>query len=283
MSAARLERLLADLAARNEDNVSRTESYLELYAFTREHPPDLPWVLIAHLVSRNAGYMMTALAGGLARGDALFTPEALETLLVFLERANYLIFHDAWWHVLHHLLGRSCELAVPRVARFVATECWPRYELGLRRDGPTPELERQLVRDLVTNEQHFIERRVVHNPRFLAARAIVGFLESVGRDAPLVLPCTDAQIRVGRFADVGCRIDAGWRILDQVLHDRARRDEIYAWARAHPHTGARAVYGGRNGQTLRDAWPPDRIRELWGGVHGEPEAAPHWCARRRLA
>ena len=49
------EQMLSERDARNRDNISRTTSYLELYAFARERGIELPWVLMAHLVSRNAG------------------------------------------------------------------------------------------------------------------------------------------------------------------------------------------------------------------------------------
>jgi hypothetical protein len=115
---ARLEGLLAELDGRNSDNVARTESYLELYALTRAHPPDLPWLLMAHLVSRNAGYLMTEAARTLDRGDSALSPHAVRELFLFLERANYLIFFDAWHHVLHHLLGRSADVQPGRCSRF---------------------------------------------------------------------------------------------------------------------------------------------------------------------
>ena len=105
---------------------------------------------------------------------------------------------------------------------------------------------------------------------------MVTFLESIGRDAPLVLPCTDAVIKVGRFGDLDRRIETGHRLFDEVLADRHRRDEIYAWACEHPHTGSRAVYGGRAGAGLRDVWPVQQVRALWSGVHAEPEIDPAW-------
>jgi len=137
-------------------------------------------------------------------------------------------------------------------------------------------LERQLVQELVTNEQNFIERRVVHNPHFGPARAIVGFVEGIGRETPLALPCYEGAIRVRSFGRLGMRIATGWRIFDEVLADRERREEIYAWAREHPHTGSRAVHGGRAGPGIREAWPVAHVRELWGGVHAAPEPDPLW-------
>jgi len=269
-----LERWLAELEARNEDNIARTESYLELYAYTRANPPDLPWVLMAHLVSRNGGYLMTDVANALGRRDSAFAPAALHNLFLFLERANRLIFHDAWYHVVMHLLGRSAGLAPQRTTEFICA-AWPRYE-GAAAAGVTPALERQLVQELVTNEQNFIERRVVHNPRFDAARAIVSFVEGIGRETPLALPCYTGEIRVRSFGRLTMRIATGWHIFDEVLADRARREAVYAWAREHPHIGSRAVYGGRPGPTVRQAWPVAEVRRLWDGVHAPPEADPLW-------
>jgi hypothetical protein len=272
-----LEAWLRELDARNTDNVSRTHSYLELYAYTREHGPELPWLFMAHLVSRNAGYMMTDLARAL---DDDRTPregpirEAIFNLMALLERANYLIFHDAWFHVLHHLLGRSAQLPEGRTPQFVRA-AWPRYEAAAR-DGVDAALERSLVLELVHNEQHFIEHRVVHNPRYQAGQQSLAMIESSGREKPMVFPVGDAQIRVGRFADLRRRIETGAIIFDEVLADRAQRDAAFAWALANPHTGARAVYGGRGYRTLRESWPVERVRGIFADIHAPPEPDPDY-------
>lgn len=271
---ARLTALLAELDERNLDNVTRTESYLELYALTRAHPPDLPWLLMAHLVSRNAGCLMTEIAAALDRGDCGVAPPALRELFLFLERANHLIFFDAWYHVLHHLLGRSAELAPDRCSRFMR-EAWARHE-GARRAGPPhPAAERALVSDLVTNEQNLIERRVAHHPRFAVAQALVALAEAFGQEPPVVLPCTQASIQVGGFARLERRIRAGMRIFD-AMADRATRDAMYAWARRHPHDGSRPPWGGPERPKLRDAWPAHAVRALWDGIHAPPEPDPGW-------
>jgi hypothetical protein len=265
-----LDRWLAELDERNADNVARTVSYLELYAWTRARGADLPWVLMAHLVSRNAGYLMSDLArqldGALGADPAL--AEAARTLFLLLERANWLIFHDAWHHVLHHLRGRSAALASPRTPRFVIA-AWRRHEAAAD--------ERQLVLDLVHNEQHVIERRAVHHPHLAAGARLIDLVERSGREKPLHFPLADAPaITIGGFAQVARRIEAGRRIFDEVIADRGRRDALYAWARAHPHTGSRQVYGGRPGPTVRQAWPADRARAMWPGVHAPMEPDPDY-------
>ncbi len=263
--------MLAEKDARNRDNVARTESYLELYALCRAYSVELPWVLMAHLVSRNAGYLMTDL--GETRAGSLFTREALNELFLFLERANFLIFDDAWEHVLHHVLGRVSALDA-RTPRFMR-EAWARYEESAAREI-TPALERSLVVDLVTNEQNLIESRVVHDARFARSRAMIAFFEDAQVDGAVVLPLTRARIRVGAFAQLEKRIDAGRRIFDEVLAGREGRDAIFAWAVAHPHTGSRTTYkSDAEARTLREAWPVEEVVRLWAGVHApqEPDAA----------
>jgi hypothetical protein len=251
-------RLLAEKDERNADNVARTESYLELYALTVENGADLPWLLMAHVVSRNAGYLMTDVARAKGRSPELPWNE----LFLFLERANFLIFHDAWDHVLSTLAG---ERELPRAPAFMR-DAWARH-----RARPSGEGERDLVLDLVHNEQHYIERRVVHNPRFAAALRMVGMAELSGRDKPIVLPMTDAEIKVGAFAEIARRIETGRRIFDEVLADRGRRRGIFEWALARPHTGDRAVAGGKPGATLREVWPVDAVRALDPRIHDRPE------------
>ncbi|HTJ45889.1 MAG TPA: DUF2515 family protein [Kofleriaceae bacterium] len=250
---------LDELDVRNEDNVSRTAAYLELYTHLRAQDLDLPWVLMAHLVSRNAGYLMSDLARQVERMPLM--KSAIENLFALLERANWLIFHDAWWHLGCHLLGRPLER--PRVPEFMI-EAWARRSS-----------ERELVLDLVHNEQHLIEHRAVHHPDLAEGARLLAMIEQSGREKPLVFPIPDApSISVGGFADLSKRIDTGRRIYDQVLADRDRRDALWAWARAHPHTGSREVYGGKPGPTIRAAWPPARARSIWAGVHEPMEPDP---------
>lgn len=256
---------LDTLDERNRDNVARTESYLELYRYTVDHPPALPWVLMAHLVSRNAGYWMTSLARRIER-----RPEqapALENLFLLLERANFLIFHDAWFHCVTYLRDGPEGLPPGRVTAYVR-EAWTRF-------AKEPD-ERRLVVDLVVNEQNFIEHRVVRAERFALAMSMIDVIEASGRERPIALPDTDAAITVGGFRELDRRIRTGERIFDEALADRARRDRIAAWAEAHPHTGDAAVAGQEATHELRDAWPVARVRSLDETIHDAPVSDPHW-------
>lgn len=266
MDVARLDRWLSELDERNRDNLTRTDSYLELYAWTRAHGCELPWVLMAHLVSRNAGYQMSDLGRHLARGADPVQSEAVRWLFVLLERANFLIFWDAWYHVLHALAGRASSLTSPRTSRFMI-DAWARHE----REGG----ERPLVVDLVTNEQNLIERRVVHNPALVQGRRLIELIEAGRREQPLNFPVPDAPlITVGGFSHLDRRITAGIRIYDEVIADRGRRDALFEWAVAHPHTGSRAVYGGKPGPTVREVWPLPAVLRMWDPIHSPAEPDP---------
>jgi hypothetical protein len=259
-----LERWLDELPIRNRDNVSRTESYLELYAHTAANPPDLPWLLMAHLVSRNAGYWMSDLAARMERKPE--QAEGLTNLFLLLERANFLIFHDAWYHVLQYLSGREPQAG--RAPRFIR-EAWARHRAD-------PSRERELVLDLVINEQNYIEHRVVHAPRFEVGLALIGFIEASGREKPISFPLTAAEIRVGGFAQLDKRILTGQRIFDEVLADRDHRRRLFEWAKERPHTGDRSVIGEAPSPPIRSAWTVERVTSLDAGIHAEPEPDPRW-------
>jgi len=75
---------------RNRDNVERTRAYLELY----QRHPEIHWALLAHLVSRNAGWSLTDLRGELL--PRLLSATEQRYLFLFLERGDWLIFRDAF-------------------------------------------------------------------------------------------------------------------------------------------------------------------------------------------
>jgi hypothetical protein len=261
------ERLLGELDARNVDNAARTNAYLELYALTRTGPVELPWLLMAHVVSRNAGYLMSDLSTAIERQNTVFSRAALEEMFLFLERSNYLIFWDAWHHVLLHLLGRSHELD-DRTPAFIRG-AWDRYERDAA-GGVSAGLERRIVLELVQNEQELLERHVIHHPRFPQSRAMTTFFEAARAERPMVLPVSDAKITVGGFLLLDRRIAAGRRIFDEVIGPRGARDAIFAWVRERPHTGSREVAGGKPTPPIADAWPIKRVRGLWPEVHTPP-------------
>ena len=104
---------------------------------------------------------------------------------------------------------------------------------------------------------------------------LLDLIEASGKEKPLVFPAADApEIRVSGFAHLARRIAAGQRIFDEVVADPARRQAMFEWSLAHPHTGSRAIYGGTAGPGVREAWPLEIVRGLWAHVHADPEPDP---------
>ena len=74
----------------NLNNVTRTKAYLDFY----NRHPEIHWAFLGHMVSRNGGWNMTDLKGGLL--SRLLTKKEVESFFIFLERGNWLIFQDAY-------------------------------------------------------------------------------------------------------------------------------------------------------------------------------------------
>lgn len=121
-----LEARLSERAQHNTDNLTRTAFYR---AYWQAHP-EVTWALLAHLVSRNAGYQMTDLRRHIERcqrgsrwlgqvggrlAAALRIERAFTQLVRFLEAGNYLIFHDAYAQLAAYAAAKEA---------LVETGCW---------------------------------------------------------------------------------------------------------------------------------------------------------------
>lgn len=141
----------------NRSNITRTEAYYDCY---REFP-ELHWSFLAHMVSRNAGWNMTDLKGGLL--SDVVTDQLREDMYQMLERSNALIFLDAYPQLLLYIhsrrLGRSLFHLLPefRVSAFMRP-FWERF--WIERDSAL------LAVGLIINEQNYIEGRVIQNSYF---------------------------------------------------------------------------------------------------------------------
>lgn len=149
---------IADITQRNNvSNLSRTSAYLECY----NAYPELHWALLAHLVSRNAGWNMTDLKGG-QLGNML-SEEDKQATYRLLERSNALIFQDAYPQLLLYMKSRELStslfhlLPYFHVSRFMIP-FWNRF--WLERNSSL------LAVGLIINEQNYIEHRVVKHPYY---------------------------------------------------------------------------------------------------------------------
>lgn len=74
----------------NQNNVTRTQAYLQFYL----KYPEIHWALLGHMISRNVGWNMTDLKGDLL--TKLLTERDQKAFFSFLERGSWLIFQDVY-------------------------------------------------------------------------------------------------------------------------------------------------------------------------------------------
>ncbi|WP_438347219.1 DUF2515 family protein [Paenibacillus sp. FA6] len=141
--------------AANQSNITRTQAYLHCY----ESYPELHWALLAHMVSRNGGWKMSDLKGGLM---ADLTDGSLrDDIYRMLERCNALIFQDAYPQLQLYMHSRQhgCSffhlLEHFHVSTFM-NSFWSHFWLDRN--------SALLAVGLIINEQHYIEDRVIQQP-----------------------------------------------------------------------------------------------------------------------
>lgn len=287
-------------AQENVNNLTRTAAYLRMYL---AHP-ELHWALLAHLVSRNGGWNMTDLRGDVVR--PVLTKEVSLRYFAFLERCNYLIFHDAYPQLL--LYEESKKRGTPLfdllpglgVSIFMRT-AWETF-WEERKPGP-------LVTAQIVNEQSYIERRVVQSPAYGEIFSEPSFCaQSLFHLVSVFFPAQGASggavrlygNRVRDFTSLTERIAVG-KSLYALLFPRTtirRSDEptddaaavaavssgpvaeFLHFAKGVPHTGSRADYlpdfFSRHPQSGRLYSPT--LQEAWPDAAPAPVESGDWCS-----
>lgn len=267
-----IERIRKDTAEANRNNVTRTEAYRNVYF----HAPELHWALLAHLVSRNGGWNMTDLQGEWL--PRLLADSQRRDVFLFLERANALIFSDAYPQLLLYQwsrsLGRSLFHLLPAfgVSRFMM----PVWKLFWReRDSAL------LTMSLIVNEQHFIEGRVVRSPYFdqRVLHTLFFGLQSLLQLNGVFFPYGSADEEEGgcgelrlaglileNFRDLEERIEFGKRLYAMLFGVPQVFEGARGFAAAVKHSGSRGDYAPHLFEDVRHR-PPRRIYEekLLGG------------------
>lgn len=231
-------------ALANRNNVTRTEAYLRFY---REHE-EVHWALLAHLVSRNGGWNMTDLKGEWL--PILMDKPSIQAYFWFLERSNWLIFHDAYPQLLLYaeMKRRKKDLTSLLAPLGVSSFMRPFWQEFLAAQDSA-----RLTRALIVNEQQYIEQRVVHKP--YTVHRIFSTLVFLAQSAfslnqvlfPFQARPTDQRyelvgINVHDFPAVEQRIAVGKALYALLYQDAARFEQIRQFAFRIPHTGSRADY-----------------------------------------
>ncbi|MBO8162628.1 MAG: DUF2515 family protein [Brevibacillus sp.] len=231
-------------AALNRNNLTRTQAYLDF--FTRY--PEVEWALLAHLVSRNGGWNMTDLRGEWL--PRLMSDEDIRSFFAFLERSNWLIFHDAYAQL---LLYAEMKRAGADLTALLPALGVSRFMVPIWRDFLYSQDSQRLSRALIINEQQYVEQRVVRQPfyRHQVLQSFAFLAQSVlslnqvlfpYRERPGDEPLQLIGVSINNFPDVDTRINVGITLYKLLFDDSKRLRSILGWAKEIKHTGSRADY-----------------------------------------
>lgn len=269
-----LTRYIQELTGKlNKDNISRTNAYKKYF----DRHPEVKWALLASFVSRNAGWSMTDLKGSLF-GPGLSDAQQKWLFLTY-ERANWLIFSDAYPQLLLYQLSKQFEkplfhlLPALGVSSFMEAE-WERF--WHERD------QKRLMYALIINEQNTIQTPIIQNPLFK---------KNVFHTIPfqvcewfhfntVIFPTVEGVfygVSVKRFTSLKERIKLG-KQLSQLLFRPELFPFFFHFTTYVPHTGSRfdmerwAGAMSRSSPFLRTCFPViahslDGVKTDW--FHGE--------------
>ncbi|SDT43685.1 Protein of unknown function [Paenibacillaceae bacterium GAS479] len=273
--AALVQRIRAETARMNRNNVTRTEAYRAFYL----RRPEVHWALLAHMVSRNGGWNMTDLQGEWL--PRLLDMSKRRCTFGMLERANALIFHDAYPQLrLYEESRRSGRSQLHLLPRFgVSVFMQPIWQQFLRTGDALP-----LTIGLIVNEQHFIEERVVQNPYYRRKVLNTFFfgMQSVLQLNQLVFPYGKdeggdplvAGLILEDFSDLHERIEFGKRLYALLFGMPGVSKGVLAFVKAIRHTGSRSDYAPELFAQIRRGKPTVAYQERLRGGRLLPGAEP---------
>ncbi|WP_156289205.1 DUF2515 family protein [Oceanobacillus salinisoli] len=223
--------------SQNVDNISRTKAYLSFYLDF----PEIKWSLLASIVSRNAGWNMTDLH--LAPFQTLLGKKEKNELFMTYERANWLIFSDAFPQLLVYKLSKRNHkpmfhlLSNFHVSKFMVKE-WYRYWKTKNKD--------RLMNALIINEQNVIHDPVIKQPYF-KKHVFYNFpymMQDFLFMSAVILPTKSKGlygIYISRFTNLAKRIETGKEIAS-ILFSNEIYPDIMHFLLTVEHTGSRYDY-----------------------------------------
>ncbi|SFL80425.1 Protein of unknown function [Gracilibacillus orientalis] len=243
----------------NINNVTRTQAYMD---FFKKHP-DIEWAFLAHMVARNAGWNMTDLKGSLL--TRLMTQEQQEYFFAFLERSNWLIFHDAF----PQLLLYEESIRKKKNLFYLLPQFGVSFFMKVMWDYYYQTKDKNMISvALIINEQNYIEDRVIQNKDYQAnlLESLEFKIQELLQLNQILFPFSDRkQVKligqsVHQFASLKDRILLGKRLY-QLLFDDEFFDAIYEMALQQRHTGSRKDYWPNIFNNINEANPDQPFQE----------------------
>jgi hypothetical protein len=263
-----IKRIKTETAYKNVNNIARTRSYLEYY----RQFPEIHWAFLGHMVSRNGGWNMTDFKGDLL--SKLLSIDEQNNFFTFLERGNWLIFHDVFPQLLLYQ-----ESVKRKTNLFYLLPC---FGVSLFMEVIWNHFFKNgdkylLAIALVINEQSYLEKRVIQNPYY--KNTVLETLEFKLQDLlslnQILFPYTEREeIKVigqtiHQFASLHDRILLGKRLY-QLLFNRENFPKFFKWASQKPHTGSRKDYWPKLFNDINETIPGNPFKRRTKDCHLKP-------------
>ncbi|MDZ5473219.1 DUF2515 domain-containing protein [Bacillus sp. 31A1R] len=221
----------------NKDNISRTNRYFSYY---KQHK-NIVWSFLASMVSRNAGYNMCDLEGAVF--PKLLKPNFRERLFLTYERANWLIFQDAFPQLLLYHYSTKINRPMFHLLKYFHVSSFMEREWNFywtHRD------DLRLMYALIINEQNVIQKPVMQHPIYKKRvfHSMLFSLQDWFHFSAVLFPTCSGQLfgaSVNGFRSVDKRIDLGKRLAD-ILFNPKNYPSIFEFAEKTKHTGSRGDY-----------------------------------------
>ena len=222
---------------KNLDNISRTNAYLDYYLET----PEMIWAFLASMVSRNGGYNMCDLQGEWF--PKMIDPAIRQRLFLTYERANWLIFRDAYSQLLLYLYSTKMNRPLFHLLKYLDVSEFMEKEWNVFwncRD------KKRLMIALIVNEQNVIHKPVIQHHVF-KKRVFNTFMfsfEDWFHFSTVLFPTCEGELygaSVNGFKSISKRINLGKR-LAEVLFDKRNYHLFLEFALKTEHTASRHDY-----------------------------------------
>lgn len=222
---------------KNVDNISRTEAYFTFFKTN----PEITWSFLASMVSRNGGWNMCDLESEVYR--QLLATDTRKLLFLTFERANWLIFHDAFPQLLLYQFSKKIKkpmfhlLPFLNVSSFIQKE-WARYWQGKN--------QTRLLTALIINEQNVIQTPVMEHPiyKHKVFRSLLFSFQDWLHFSSVLFPTCGGELygaSVYGFRSLSKRINLGKRLAG-ILFEPRLFPAFFEFAEKTPHTGSRYDY-----------------------------------------
>ncbi|MBU9714639.1 DUF2515 family protein [Evansella tamaricis] len=258
---------------RNMDNISRTDAYQSYFLKHNE----ISWAYLASMVSRNAGWSMSDLWS--KPYSILLSKENRHHLFITYERANWLIFSDAYPQLLIYEKSKQDRkplfdlLSNFHVSEWMINEWYHFWNTGNKV---------RLLHALIVNEQHLIQEPVIESPFFhkKVFHNTNYYIQEKLHFSVVLFPTDEGKIygvSIKKFNDVHKRIELG-KQLAWILLNSPVKEDIYHFFIECTFTGSRKDYQ----KEMRLEQTP-MVRTVYPIViHGDHERKD-WSKKKRFS